>query len=291
MSFTVNGRTLATPKIESVIGQRGLRSFRLLFRVTLAFPPRDEGDEATLLDLTGQVMVRGRGGGPHYLGRVVSWRDPVLVDVRGYRGSTTSELALDLDLARVEALEELRLGEGLDFRVTLWARVQSKSGYSNLSEELSFSVNQGTWVELLGQMGYGRIMLLEVPVPDEDGSPELVAATTHLANAQKEMELGHYREAVGTCRDVLEALSVALNDRDDQDEEFRSLFEKTRDKDKAARLRVLRRAFKVLCHPARHADEVSARIDWDRLDAFAAIIMAGTIIRWSAQGSREGTST
>lgn len=287
MSLTINGRILATPKIESVIGQRGLRSYRLLFRVALAFPPRDEGDEATLLDLAGQVMVRGRGGGPHYLGRVESSREPVLVDIRGFRGSSTVELALDLDLARVEALEDLRVGEGLDFSMTLWARVQSKAGLSSLSEELSFSVNQGTWVELLGQIGYGRIILLEVPVPDEHDFPELVAATSHLATAQKEMDLGHYREAVGACRDVLEALSGALNDRDDQDEEFRSLFEKSRDKDKAARVRVVRRALKVLCHPARHADEVSARIDWDRLDASAVIAMTGAVIRWSGQAALE----
>lgn len=283
MSFTLDSRILATPRIEGLIGQRALRSYRLIFRIALSFPPREEGDEATLLDLTGQVMVQGKGGGPHFLGSVQSSRSPILVDIRGFQVSTAAELALDLDLARLEGLEGIRLGEGLNFILTLWARVQSRSKYSSLSEELSFSVNQGTWVELLAQVGYARILLLELPLPEGDVRPEFLAATKHLASAQKEMELGHYREAVGACRDVLEAVSAALDDRDDQDEEFKPLFEKTREKDKAARLRVVRRALKVLCHPARHADPLSARIDWDRLDAFGMIAMTGTVIRWSAQ--------
>jgi len=53
--------------------------------------------------------------------------------------------------------------------------------------------------------------------------------------------------------------------------------------DTADRLRVLRRALKVVTHPARHRDQVTAAIDWSRIDAAQMITMtAAFIIEMSA---------
>ena len=141
--------------------------------------------------------------------------------------------------------------------------------------EEAHTLNQSSRIEVLNQMGYRQSMLIEIPVMDDNKK-----SAGHLAAAEKAMRLGHYREAVGSCRDVLEAMSLSLGEQDDNDPEFSALFANTRTKDKPARLRVLRRALKIMTHPARHVDDVAVRFDWDREDAESAIAMMAAMLRW-----------
>ncbi len=94
---------------------------------------------------------------------------------------------------------------------------------------------------------------------------------------------GNFRDSVGACRDVMESLSKALSDDQYQlDEVVKSWFKATRSMGKEERLRLIRRAVTVLTHPARHADEVSASIEWGPMDARAVIVMAATLLQLAA---------
>jgi len=277
--FSIDGRIYAEVKMTGLQGQPGLGFHRLLVHLDLIFMPLPEGEGAELQDLSGELMVEGR-----YLCQLRPMQEAPRVPVGKYSGSYPLVMVADLSLQQLEAIEGIRLGKGLTIGAKLsmtWSgRVQNRIGLIRLpSDHLSHQVNQGTWAEILQQMGYRRVMLLEIPVPDERSSPELAEATAHLAKAQQALDRGEYREAVGCCRDVLESLSVALGDSDNQDPEVQSLFKNIRSMDKEARLRVLRRALKLLCHPARHADEVSAKIDWYRNDATSAITMIAALLR------------
>jgi hypothetical protein len=66
----------------------------------------------------------------------------------------------------------------------------------------------------------------------------------------------------------MENILRALKDNDTID------FTNTRAMDKADRLRLLRRAFRVVTRPARHRDDVSVAIDWSRTDAACAVSIA-----------------
>jgi len=145
--------------------------------------------------------------------------------------------------------------------------------YDNRGEP--FEVNQTSWIKVLGQLGYAKLMLLEVPLLDGLG-PAFDEASGHLRKAKAAMLRGEYREAVGCCRDVIEALTRALRDKDEQ---LAKLVTNTRELDKAERLRLLRQALKVLTHPARHADEVAAAIEWTRTDAVAVITMTAAVMQ------------
>jgi hypothetical protein len=95
---------------------------------------------------------------------------------------------------------------------------------------------------------------------------------------------GHFKDAVGTCRDVLELVSSALNDEKEQaPESIKSLFEGTREMDKEQRLRVVRRSLKILTHPARHADQVSTSVEWGPLDASSVIMMTAALLQLAAE--------
>ena len=277
--FTIDGKIVAEVKMTGFQGQTGLGFYCLLVHVDLIFMPLPEGEGADIQDLSGELTVEGR-----YLGQLRPMLEAPRVPVGKYSGSYPVVMVSDLSLQQLEAIESIRLGKGLTFGAKLsmtWSgRIHNRVGLIRLpSDHLSHHVNQGTWSEILQQMGFRRVMLLEIPVPDERTSPELAEAAAHLAKAQQALDRGEYREAVGCCRDVLESLSVALGDSDNQDPEVQSLFKNTRSMDKEARLRVLRRALKNLSHPARHADEVSAQIDWNRSDATSAITMIAALLR------------
>jgi hypothetical protein len=117
----------------------------------------------------------------------------VSIEVRQYTNKRSEVLDIELDHRRLEAIEEIRLGEGLTFALSLWGRVTVESTFHNVSHEDSLQVNQGTWVELLGQCGYARTILLEVPVPDIDSAPALAEAVSHVQKAQEALVGGGYR--------------------------------------------------------------------------------------------------
>lgn len=262
---------LARVAVTGMTGSSGIGFFRLM--VNLEFTFTSGGDDAILFPLTGRLVVNNRD-----VGRLF----PVVADLtkptpRDY--PETKMLYADLDRPRVEALEAIRDGGALNVDVHVAGQVMSKQhGLCSLRDASEkYLLNQSDWIEILRQMGYAETMLIEVPVTDG-----IRKATEYLGAAQKAMGLGHYRDAVGACRDVLDALSMAVGDGDERDPDFTPLFANTRNKDKQARLRVLRQALKILTHPARHVDEVTVLFDWNREDAVSAIAATAALLRWQA---------
>ena len=170
------------------------------------------------------------------------------------------------------------MGGDLALIVDLRGRVQVQGESALVSDRHEHRVQQGAWVRVLEQMEYGRMILLEVPVPNVESAPLLVEPVRHLEKAQQAMLRGEWREAVGCCRDVLEALADVLLDARVQDPEVNALFEGTRFMNKEARLRTLRRALLVLCHPARHADEVAKDFEWEPRDARAVVAAVAALV-------------
>lgn len=198
---------------------------------------------------------------------------------RTYASTEHMALRLFLEPLRVRAIEELRNGGGLTLSLRCSYRLRVGGVDAVLSNEEDLSIPQGVWVPLLEQMGYQRTLLLEIPVPDADHRPELGSAVELLSRSQRLIAEGQYTEAVGICRDVLEEITRALKDENVPDVAVAGLFEQTRQMNKAERLRLLRRAAKVLTHPARHRDEVAAAIEWSRIDAASIVTMTAALIQ------------
>jgi hypothetical protein len=273
MDLSFENRRLGRVVVKSVSGYPGVGFFRLNLILEFSFQPQAE--PVQVIALGGNLFVKAREQ-ELAVGRLEAPLEPVSLDAGQTHYPHEQVLSIDLDRARLEALEALRCGQGLNFSVGLWGQVASKQGSLGrlIAGNESYHANQSTWLEVLRQMRYAETMLIELPAGD--GHPAL-------AIAQKAIGLGHYREAVGACRDVLEALSINLGERNDKDPEFAPLFANSREKDKEARLRTLRRALIIMTHPARHSDEVSARFEWDREDATAAIAMTAAVMRWQTQ--------
>jgi hypothetical protein len=267
---TRKGTQFAMGAVDRIYGVSGLGFFRVTLDVRLQVEPGDPG--CRLLSLSADLLAGGR---------LVTRLDasPQSLPVEQYASSSPATVVLqaDLDRARVEAVETLRNGGHLELNLNVFACLQEPDGnMARQSVQEHYPVNQGVWVEVLQQMEYQKTMLLEVPIPDEQTAPELAHAVDFLGQAQQAMVRGHYRDAVGLCRQVLEEMSNGLGDANGV--RLQEIFGKTRDMDKAERLRILREALKVLTHPAHHRDEVTALIEWNRVDAASVITIAAALL-------------
>jgi hypothetical protein len=287
LSSPVNsGQTFATGSITGVRGNPGLGFFRMSIAVEFVVEPAggsvSDPGRVSMVDLTADVMAGGKLLGT-FTAPISSF------PVRSYPERSNRahiNLSCDLDRARIQAIEDVRAGRDLDLQFTFAGRFSSSDSAFSAGE--SYIVNQGVWIGVLGEMGYQRTLLIEVPAPDPNQQPELAQAVVLLGQAQANLLRGQDRDAVGALRDVLEQLTLALGDNDNLDPEItRVLFGNSRSMTKAERLRVLRRALKLVTHPARHRDEVSVLIDWSRVDATQMITMVAAFLNeMGAPGAR-----
>lgn len=285
-TFQLGSTDFADVRLMNVHGQHGLGFYRLTIQVVVDMRPRVENDLVVVTDLAAEVgMSEGIGIGP-LIGRMVARGSDLPIESRPHKNEQWVTFDLDMDGSRVAAIEEQRAGR--DFKLGLaisgQATSQTASTPQRIRADLTIDANQSTWVKVLEAMGYCRTLLLEIPMPGQDAPEELKQTVEHLRQAQDLMMRGKHREAVGACRDVLESMGVALADEQGQTPEaVRSWFEGTHEMDKAARVRLVRRALKILTHPARHADEVSAGHEWGPEDAKAIVTATAALVQLTAQ--------
>jgi hypothetical protein len=270
------GRRFGTGSISRLRGEQALGFYRLNMTIDFVVEPAGsatEQDPPALTELVAEARIGGR-----FLGRFVPAETGSL-PLRSYPGHSNQSsvtLTCELDRSRVEAIEEARAGGNLQLDVRIQGRFSDGTSFQGDEQH---TVNQGVWVEVLAEMGYQRTLLIEVPAPDPHAQPELAKAVDFLAQAQRHLRLGYYRDAVGALRDVLDQAKLAFGDDDTIPPDLdRVLFQNSHSMSKAERLRVLRRALKLVTHPARHRDQVSVAIEWSRTDAAQMITMVAAFI-------------
>jgi len=279
--FQINansGRQWASGNVKQVQGQRGLGFYRLIFIVMLNLETSDSVMGDRLTSMVAEVNAGGRA-----VGRANPTPSQLPIMPANYAQERQVNLELELDRARLEAIENVRNGADLTFNITLYSTLADQTGQPRqTTAQAAYTANQSTWIAVLAQMEYQKVMLLELPVPDAQQSPELAAAAATLAQAQQAMSRGDYRQAVGLCRDIMDQVNQALSD-DDNLEEFANL----RQKSKADRVRLLRRALRVFTHPAHHPNDAEKQFDWNRIDAASTIsIVAALLNELRAPGAR-----
>lgn len=285
--WLLNSFTLARLDWQTLQGSLGLGFHRLMARIDITTSGRPQDKAVVVTNIKGDLYVRGKANQEYFLGHMRRQGPETPLETHPNMSKADIMLETELDARHLEAIERIRVGEDLFFRMDLVGVAQSVSDKSSqaVQASLEYRANQSDWIEVLEQMGYRKTLLLEIPIPQGEVAPQLTKAAEHLQIAQTHLLGGHFRDAVGACRDVLEALSVALNDeRGQSPQEIKSWFEGTRDMNKAERLRIVRRALKLLTHPARHADEIAASIEWGPTDARAIVIMAAALLQITTAG-------
>ena len=274
--------------LKTIEGAPGLGFYRLIAQIDVVTHDRQPEEEIVTTNITGEMWVHGANSREHYLGclRRQGMESPIVT----YPRTSKDQLRLELELegGRIEAVERIRLGGDLFIGLDVHGMAYSAGERPRPVEAtLHYKANQATWLEVLEQMGYRKTMLLEIPIPGDEAGPELSEAAKYLREAQEQLLHGKWRQAVAACRDVLESLSIALGDNKwKPPADLKRMLEVTKGMGKEERIRLMRWAMMPLTHAAKHADEVTARIEWNMVDARAVIIMTASVLQMAVEGGK-----
>jgi len=243
---------------------------------------RPQEQEVTATDFSGDLKVSGDGISEHYVGSMHQrgGNRPITSNPHPSLSPVPVDLEIELDRKRVEAIEDIRVGKDLTFKLVLsWVASQAdnKKLYYDHTE-MQYRAYQSVWIEALERMRYTEMMLLEVPLLKDEASGRFPKAVKFLKQAQEHVRRGQYREAVGVCRDALEALATVLPDA------ARQVPGNKKERSKEDRLLLVRRALKNLTHPAHHGDDASQSIEWDRTDAVGVLSITTMLVQMAAAG-------
>jgi hypothetical protein len=196
--------------------------------------------------------------------------------VRTQGTSTRVDLGVNLLPAQLEALERERVGGPLKLHLNLQGAVlrdatETVDASTQLFwGELVYRLKATDWIDVLEHWHYAQGFLLQVPKFTNRDSARAVRASDDLEQAIKDMTEGRYREAIAACRDTLE--TAYGNEDKDRYPELAYSVKGLSEADKQARFWLARRGVWAVAHAAKHRDETTREIEWERRDAQALIL-------------------
>ena len=205
MGINLNGRIIADTRLGGVTGLRLAGGYPLKLSLEFAALGWDLPDPPVVVFAPAHVHVNG----PQGLQLGLAFPEVVKpFGVTSYGGTTPAGFDLFLSQAAMEAVERLRDGQGVSLGISLRGEIRRAGEVHRLYDDIRTDVNVVQWLAALGQAGYGRSMLFEVPIPSS--SVAAGAAVELLEAARQLFARGHYPDAVSKCRMVIEGLTTEL---------------------------------------------------------------------------------
>lgn len=276
MSITWGNRIVADPTFQRLHGIEVAGAHALRFSITFVvanWPVEEKAPQIGLSAATVSVEASGRSLLMGYA--VPETTIPFNVGRHGHsRGLIYEFIATP---SCMEAIERLRDGTGVSFRLKVNASLMVGDAAQAAHEEILCRVSQSDWLSVLETCGYRKVLLLEVPVPQADRDRDDVAAK-HLVSAQSHLLQGHYAEAVASCRLALEAWTSQREEAG----AIASARELQRATPKALSLQqrelLIRHAVSNFAHLAHHAEDVAAPERFDRGSARMMIGLTASLL-------------
>lgn len=285
MSLSVDDYTVADFAVRKVHGMKCLGFGFLRFETKLDLLSERPGRSLALVDVCGTVNACPANGSAFVpLGNLVlpnGFR--VTRQPPGTPGTSPlpchPDWGLELALPKFSALERARSGGSLRFALKIKARFQREDRtFVDAYDDAECHVDQSEWIKAIGDMGYQKMTLIEVPLFDEDTDSRFALAGRYLQDATLSMRRGDWREAVGKCRSALEAAESSIGDGESVADIFKTK-KSQRDLSRDERLMVLRKALLVCVHPAQHGDATSSAIVYTAEDASAFVTLTAAVLR------------
>ncbi|MGB8265971.1 MAG: hypothetical protein WCE44_06595 [Candidatus Velthaea sp.] len=153
---------------------------------------------------------------PLQIGGALSWPGDggfgLVIPHQPASGGTTALMAPISD-AQLASIEERRAGGEPTFEITLTSLAERADGltasYKSSWAPQALSVPRDRWNDVLAACGYGRVHIVELPVPPDVNDAWLRSAQM-LARASAEFDNGRYGEAMGNSRNSLQELVAVL---------------------------------------------------------------------------------
>lgn len=278
MSISWNGTyVIADARLARVHGQRLAGSYGLRFGVDFNVVNwAQQPPFPVVMFLPATVMLTTPGGTGINLGKALP-EVPMPFTVSEYSAGGRG-LMFDLAVApaAMEVIETARNGEGLSFSVALQAEVRRGADVGIAHEQVTTSFTVSDWLVALEQCGYGRSMLFEVPLLEAAAGGE--TWTKLLGSARAQFLKGHYAQAVGECRLVLEALTRELGQGQMLSEAITQHKTSKRGLTLEQRELILRQAAVDYCSLAHHVDGGIPAEMYDRRSAQMLLATAATLV-------------
>ena len=202
--------------------------------------------------------------------------------IEQYSSDDTRIFRAPLNLRQLAALEDARDGQDLSVRLDVYGYVEqagearTEPAYHNLFHTVPVS----QWVKTLSSSGYQAFIHFDL------SSGQTSSRTwTLLARAQELFTKGHYREAVGSCRKVMEVVAESLPQKD-RDAAKNGYKTKATDMDQRQRFILIQEAIRHALHLANHdhdGDGEDGDTDYSRQDAEFALRLAATCAAYEMQ--------
>lgn len=204
----------------NVLLRVSLESAELAFRRNTApQTPEDLLQDYSLHQIYGTLFFSSQGSGVTELTKFQSLPISHLS-----RTNPKVDISLDipLDLYRLHLLEELRVGDvslqfTFQFHLIKYYQAPRKQTHLVIEQfetswinQFIVTVPQSHWIDkVLPGLGYGKISLVEVPIPEKAIGETIVKAVEEFQVAQHSLLQGDYNKALGHCRNALEIFSNA----------------------------------------------------------------------------------
>lgn len=264
-------------ELINATGQPGIGTYRLSLLSEWS-PTRFDELEGAKLIVGGDMQVSFGNDAPYPLAQLQAVYS-MAFPTREHGTSTRVDLAANLSAAQVEALEARREGGPIKLHLNLQGGAfrEASDDRPSLSEgfwgSLVYRFRPSDWLEILGHWQYAHGFLIQVPAVAGPASTRLKGAIEDIEKAILHMSEGRFREAVAACRDALE---VAYGDDRNQHPELDD--KASREAGKDERFWLARRGLWAVSHAAKHRDDATADIEWERRDARALIMMVSALL-------------
>lgn len=190
-----------------------------------------------------------------------------------YHSENQVTVACDLDLARLERVEEHRQGQSISFSMGLWPTVvRGGQRLRSRIDPLLFQLPRDTWLEFLTSVRFGEYEVLELRRPTHD-LEAFAEVREQLEGARRRVQRGEYTAAVAAVRAAIERVAQDVRGNGPALKDLLAV--PTDDVRGEAYAGILNR-LKELCNRAIHKPE--ATVSYSRPEAIFIIRTAESII-------------
>ena len=131
---------------------------------------------------------------------------PFEIDCKPFSSTITPSLHLKLHRGQLAALETLRGSGDLNFELTVSGTGVDENGDQHVYDNWRVRVSHSDWIKNLRDAGARNVMLLEVPLPLENGSGDWTKVGKGVWTAEEQFRNGDYNGCIGSCRTVIQEL-------------------------------------------------------------------------------------
>lgn len=285
MTIDLEHKVIGTIAAGPLFGTAALGFTRVRFQLGLSLGPLDT-PRAYLTDFLAEIFVTLPGRSPVPIGRAqpyTSWVPYTRPQAKSY----LFELWLDLSGEQLEALEQRRAGQGLEFDIDLHLQIRQGGAIHPARTRVRVYVTQSHWAEVLRQVGYLDHLLVAEELPI-DASEQIRTAVQHVRAAHQHLIAGRYSDSVGVCRRAMESLPPLTDDA--KGAAIRTAFAEARKKmTMGQRAELVRMAVHHFANPT-HLEEPGKPAEvYSRQDALFILTAAAGVV-WEALGRHREAS-